>query len=104
MATPTVEFWSANQPGFRFTDEQPGTAAFYAAVEQHRYTLEPHIREVVPFSAWAGRDVLEIGCGMATDGLQFARAGANYTGVDQSDSALALARRRFELEGRTGSF
>jgi SAM-dependent methyltransferase len=40
-----------------------------------------------------------VGCGIATDGLQFLRAGARYTGFDQSPVALGLARRRFELEG-----
>lgn len=100
----TEPFWSANQPGFRFTDEPPGTRAFFAAVEAHRYRLEPHIPEVVDFGRWRGHDVLEAGCGIATDGLEFARAGARYTGCDQSESALALARRRFELEAREGRF
>ena len=92
-------FWSEAQPGFRFTDAEVGTPEFFAAVERHRYRLEPHIPEVVGFSDWAGSDVLEVGCGIATDGLQFLRAGARYTGLDQSPLALELARRRFELEG-----
>ena len=92
-------FWSSAQPGFRFTAEPVGSPAFFAAVERHRYSLEPHIPEVVRFGDWAGRDVLEVGCGIATDGLQFLRAGARYTGFDQSPVALDLARRRFELEG-----
>lgn len=92
-------FWSSAQPGFRFTDEPVGSPAFFAAVERHRYVLEPHIPEVARFGDWAGRDVLEVGCGIATDGLQFLRAGARYTGFDQSPVALELARRRFELEG-----
>ena len=92
-------FWSSAQPGFRFTDEPVGSPAFFAAVERHRYALEPHLPGVARFGDWAGRDVLEVGCGIATDGLQFLRAGARYTGFDQSPVALDLARRRFELEG-----
>ncbi len=94
----TDQFWSANQPGFRFTDERPGSREFFAAVERHRYQLEPHIPEIVQFERWRDRDVLEVGCGIATDGINFARAGARYTGVDQSRVALALARQRFDLE------
>jgi ubiquinone/menaquinone biosynthesis C-methylase UbiE len=97
-------FWTRYQPGFRFTDAQVGTAQFFSDVERHRYELEPHIPEVVRFPAWRGRDVLEAGCGIATDGVQFARAGSRYTGVDFSSTALDLARRRFELEGVEGSF
>jgi ubiquinone/menaquinone biosynthesis C-methylase UbiE len=108
LQAPHVEqrqsFWTEYQPGFRFTGAQPGTAEFYDAVERHRYALEPHIPELVRFADWAGRDVLEAGCGIATDGLQFARAGARYTGVDLSATAIDLARRRFGLEGVEGSF
>jgi ubiquinone/menaquinone biosynthesis C-methylase UbiE len=105
MSTFTSEsFWSANQPGFRFTQHQPGTPEFFADVERHRYSLEPHIPKIVQFDRWRDRDVLEVGCGIATDGLNFARAGARYTGVDQSPQALALARHRFELEQVGGDF
>jgi SAM-dependent methyltransferase len=100
----TERFWSANQPGFRFTDKQPGTPEFFTAVERHRYEIEPHIPEIVQFKHWRDMDVLEVGCGIATDGINFARAGTRYTGVDQSQTALDLAQRRFDLEGLTGSF
>ena len=96
-------FWADNQPGFRFTPEEPGTEAFFAAVERHRYALEPHIQELVDFARFRNRDVLEVGCGIATDGIQFAQAGARYTGVDTSESALELARTRFSLESVRGT-
>jgi SAM-dependent methyltransferase len=97
-------FWDESQPGFRFASAPVGSAQFFAEVEERRYALEPHIPGVVDFERWAARDVLEVGCGIATDGVRFARAGARYVGLDGSDAALELARRRFELEGREGSF
>ena len=97
-------FWTDYQPGFRFTNADAGTREFYESVERHRYALEPHIPEVVGFERWAGRDVLEAGCGIATDGLRFARAGARYTGLDGSPTAVELARRRFEMFGVDGRF
>jgi SAM-dependent methyltransferase len=51
----------------------------------------------VAFERWAGRDVLEAGCGIGTDAVQFVRGGARYRGVDFSPKALELARRRPEL-------
>ncbi len=77
---------------------------FFREVEQHRYTLEPHIPEIVRFEEWRGADVLEVGCGIGTDASRFARAGARYTGVDQTERAVQLARRRFELDGLSGTF
>ncbi len=100
----TPGFWSENQPGFRFSESRVGTPAFFLDVEAHRYALEPHILEVVDFPSWNGSDVLEVGCGIATDGARFARAGARYTGLDSSAEALELARARFGMEDLTGSF
>ncbi len=95
-------FWNEHQPGLRFADAPIGTPEFFALVERQRYALEPHIPELVRFERWQGRDVLEVGCGIGTDGARFARAGARYTGVDPTATALELARRRFELEGLDG--
>ena len=101
---PRRDFWTDYQPGFRATTAPVGTREFFADVEAHRYRLEPHIADVVRFERWADRDVLEAGCGIATDGMRFVRAGARYTGMDFSPSALELARRRVELEGGTARF
>jgi SAM-dependent methyltransferase len=97
-------FWTSYQPGFRVTRAEAGTQTFFREVERERYALEPHIPEMVRFADWRGRDVLEAGCGIGTDAARFARAGARYTGIDFSPTALDLARRRFEMAGLDGSF
>jgi ubiquinone/menaquinone biosynthesis C-methylase UbiE len=97
--TDPVDFWTENQPGFRFSAFEPGTREFFEEVAAHRYSLEPAIKEMVRFDDWRGRDVLEAGCGIGTDAVEFARASARYTGLDFSPTALDLARRRFALEG-----
>jgi SAM-dependent methyltransferase len=96
---PRREFWSEYQPGFRASGAPPGSPEFFAEVEAHRYALEPHILELVDFERWAGRDVLEAGCGIATDGARFVRAGARYVGMDFSPTALGLAERRLSDAG-----
>ncbi|MCM3902206.1 MAG: class I SAM-dependent methyltransferase [Pyrinomonadaceae bacterium] len=48
--------------------------------------------------------MLEVGCGLGTDGAQFAGAGADYTGVDLTDAAIELAQKRFELFNLPGNF
>lgn len=48
--------------------------------------------------------MLEVGCGVGTDGVRFARNGAIYTGFDGSKEATALAQRRFDLEGLEATF
>src|SRR6266545_1894072 len=102
--TSAKRFWAENQPGFRFTAAAIGTPEFFSNVERHRYEAEPHILEIAEFDRWSGKDVLEVGCGIGTDGARFARAGARYTGTDASSDALELSRRRFELEALPGDF
>jgi ubiquinone/menaquinone biosynthesis C-methylase UbiE len=95
-------FWEANPCGAKFSATEIGTPEFFDAVEKHRYATESHIPEVVGFERWKGRDVLEVGCGLGTDAIRFARAGANYTGVDLTHRSVELVRRRFNLQGLTG--
>src|ERR1044072_5482114 len=97
-------FWQEHPCGTKFADAEVGSRAFFEAVEEHRYRTEWHIPEAAGFDKTKGLRVLEIGCGLGTDGARFARAGALYTGVDLTEAAVSLARRRFELEGLPGEF
>jgi SAM-dependent methyltransferase len=97
-------FWQEHPCGTKFADAQPGSRRFYELVEQHRYTKEWHILAAAGFAETKDLDVLEIGCGLGTDGAQFAKAGANYTGIDLTEAAVDLARRRFEISRLPGTF
>jgi len=98
------QFWQENPCGTKFADAPPGSKRFYELVEAHRYEKEWHIPAAAGFSEAKGLRVLEIGCGLGTDGAQFAKAGAEYTGVDLTDAAVELAQRRFELFQLPGTF
>jgi SAM-dependent methyltransferase len=97
-------FWQQNPCGTKFADAPPGSRKFYELVEDHRYTKEWHIPAAAGFAQSNNLDVLEIGCGLGTDGAQFAKAGANYTGIDLTEAAVSLAKRRFELFQLPGTF
>lgn len=97
-------FWQANPSGVKFADAAPGTRCFYELVEAHRYATEWHIPTAADFASARGLKVLEIGCGLGTDGARFVAAGAEYTGVDLTQAAVKLARKRFELFDLAGKF
>src|SRR5919206_174420 len=97
-------FWQENPCGTKFADAPPGSRRFYELVEEHRYRKEWHIPAAAGFADAKDLAVLEVGCGLGTDGAQFAQAGARYTGIDLTDAAVDLARRRFELFDLPGSF
>ncbi len=98
------EFWQQHPCGTKFTDIETGSPEFFERIEQHRYEKEWHIPSAANFAATRGRKVLEIGCGIGTDGAQFARAGADYTGIDLTEAAIELARARFAASGLSGEF
>ena len=97
-------FWQAHPCGTKFSDAEMGTPEFFELIEAHRYIKEWHIPEAADFAGARGLSVLEIGCGLGTDGAQFAKAGAHYTGVDLTEAAIELARKRFEIAGLPGEF
>src|SRR6267142_4339953 len=97
-------FWQEHPCGTKFADASPGSRRFYELVEEHRYQKEWHIPAAADFSNTRGKKVLEIGCGLGTDGAQFALAAADYTEIDPTDAALDLARRRFDLFNLPGAF
>jgi ubiquinone/menaquinone biosynthesis C-methylase UbiE len=72
---------------------------YFLRVEEARYAAEGFIREVYPFAAFAGKKVLEIGCGHGTDSVQFAKNGAVCHVADITDRHLGLAIKNFALRG-----
>jgi 2-polyprenyl-3-methyl-5-hydroxy-6-metoxy-1,4-benzoquinol methylase len=92
-------YWDARPCNVRHSMCVPGTREYFDEVEARRYFVEPHIPAFAEFSRWQGKRVLEIGCGIGTETINFARAGAQVTAVDLSEKSLQLARRRAEVFG-----
>jgi SAM-dependent methyltransferase len=100
------EQWSGDPAGAVYGREHEfGTREFFDAVERHRYTeYAPWMPEVMGFDNFSGARLLEIGCGMGTDLLQFARGGAKVTGVDLTPRSIEISRRHFDLYAAFADF
>lgn len=97
------QYWNARPCNIRHSPREVGTREYFDDVERRKYFVEPHIPAFAQFERWKGKRVLEVGCGIGTDTVNFARAGAYVTAVDLSDHSLAVARQRavvFGLEDR----
>src|SRR5207249_8761573 len=64
----------------------------------------PWMPEIMGFEQFAGQRLLEVGCGMGTDLLQFSRGGAQVTGVDLTPRSIEITRKHFELYEQPGKF
>ena len=103
-ASPTVadveSFWNAH-PLCAFEAPFPvGSREFFDWHHQVRQADEgQYAGHLYEFDRHNQERVLDVGCGIGWLVWNFARGGANITGVDLSDNSLALARKRLDYDG-----
>jgi len=95
-------FWNERPCNIRHSKKEIGSLEYFQEVENKRYTVEPHIEEFADFKNSEGKKVLEIGCGIGTDTISFAKNGAIVTAIDLSDRSVEICRKRFEVYGLKG--
>ena len=93
------EYWNRRPCNLRHSTQPIGSRGYFDEVHNRKYFVEPHIPRFAEFERWNGKRVLEIGCGIGTDTMSFAKAGAQVTAVDLSEKSLDLARQRAKVYG-----
>ncbi|MBS1854285.1 MAG: class I SAM-dependent methyltransferase [Acidobacteria bacterium] len=93
------DYWNARPCNIRHSPKPVGTREYFDEVEARKYMVEYHIPGFAEFERWKGKKVLEIGCGIGTDTISFARAGAQVTAVDLTEKSLEVARQRAKVFG-----
>lgn len=99
-----IRYWNTQPCNIKHGTSDVGTIDFFREVSERRYRVEPHIREFAGFHLWAGKRVLEIGCGIGSDAEEFAKHGAEYVGIDISEQSVMLSKNRFDVLGLDGNF
>lgn len=98
------EYWNRQPCNVNHSLAEKGTEQFFNENSAKRYFVEPHILDFAQFHLYQGKRVLEIGCGIGADAVEFAKHGAEYVGIDISKESLELSKKRFEVFGLDGSF
>lgn len=99
-----ADYWNRRPCNIYHSPLPIGTIAYFDEVEKRKYFVEPHIPSFANFQKWNAKKVLEIGAGIGTDAINFARHGADYTGIELSEESLRITKLRFECFGLSGNF
>src|SRR5215467_6228485 len=97
--TKVRDYWNSRPCNIRHSPKPVGTREYFDEVEARKYFVESHIPAFADFERWRGKKGLEIGCGIGTDTINFARHGAQVTSVDLTEKSLEVARQRAEVFG-----
>jgi SAM-dependent methyltransferase len=99
-----VNYWNSSPCNINHSYKEIGTREYFDEVERKKFFVEPHIPKFADYSNWKNKKVLEIGCGIGTDAINFAKHGAKYVGLELSNKSLDLTKKRFDAYGQDGSF
>jgi len=93
------QYWDTRPCNIMHSPKPVGSREYFDEVEVRKYLVEPHIPAFAEFERWRDKRVLEVGCGIGTDSINFARAGAVLTAVDLSPESLRVAEKRADVMG-----
>jgi SAM-dependent methyltransferase len=101
-------FWEVNPVAAEGIAARPGSPEFFHAFDAVREADDcepwPFSDAIHGYTRSAGLRVLDVGCGNGYVLAQYARYGATVCGIDLTQTAIDLSRRRFELAGLHGEF
>jgi len=92
-------YWNARIHDLEMTDKPPGSKAFFEELDDYRFDKLAYLPKVIDFNGFKGQRLVEVGCGIGTDLVRFAKGGAQVIGVDLSETAIRLARRNLDVHG-----
>lgn len=83
-----------------------GSEAFFKAYNSMRVAIIPFERkqQIYKFKEYNGKKVLDVGCGNGWVCEQYAKNGAACYGIDLTEKAIQLSRKRFNLSSMKASF
>lgn len=98
------EFWDRRPCNVKHSLLPVGDREYFSDVRDRKLFVEPHIKGFADYPRWRGKSVLDVGCGIGTLAVLFAKAGAHVTAVDVSPVSLELARQHMQSVGLSAQF
>jgi SAM-dependent methyltransferase len=90
-------YWNKQPCNIKYSKKTIFTKKYFDEVKKKKYFVEKHILKFADFKKYNKKNVLEIGCGIGTDAIEFIKNGANYTGIDYSNESIRISKKRVEI-------
>jgi len=90
-------YWNRQPCNINHSKKKFLTKKYFEEVKKKKYFVENHIINFAEFNKYKNKNVLEIGCGIGTDAMEFIKYGAKYFGIDYSDESIRICKRRTEV-------
>jgi cyclopropane fatty-acyl-phospholipid synthase-like methyltransferase len=90
------KYWD-KQPCNSKNSKKKISKEYFNEITNNRFFVEKHILNFANFTKYKKKRVLEIGCGIGTDAIEFIKNGAQYFGVDFSEKSLELTKKRIKI-------
>ena len=99
------DYWNTHTLGLQYVTDRslsPGSKAFFDHIRPWMNPYKfPWIMDRIEREArqLEGKHLLEIGCGMGYDSLEFLKRGVRVTAIDLTESAVQLTKAHFDVAG-----
>jgi ubiquinone/menaquinone biosynthesis C-methylase UbiE len=100
-----IKQWTNDPCGTVAGDFEEGSKEFFEAVAKNRYkAYAPWLKKLIDGIDVKDKTVLELGCGLGTDLMSFARNGAKVIGLDLTPKHIEFAKKLFKISNMPAEF
>lgn len=87
------DYWDRRSTRIRVPDKEWGSKEFFEAIKRQHDRAYEYANRLLGCRKLADKTLLEVGCGIGLDTVQFVRCGARVHAIDLSPGCVELARR-----------
>ncbi len=97
-----TDYWDRQPCNINHSSEPVGTKKYFEENSKKRFFVEPHLKKLANFENYKNKRILEIGCGIGADAVEFIKHGAEYVGIDLSNESVNIAKQRLNVYNLKG--
>jgi ubiquinone/menaquinone biosynthesis C-methylase UbiE len=98
------KYWNKYATGLQVNGKTWGSKEFFAEIKPPHDKAYAYANQILNLANLEGRSLLELGCGIGLDTVEFARHGAEVTAIDLAPNCIDLAKRFLTYRNLTATF